>query len=267
MLHLLESSPAMRSGRARGAKAGGLPLSLALHGALIAAVVVVTARPHVVHGPPKPKDEHIVYVAPPKPLPATPAPAMPKAPTPKAAAPAPRPVTPRLPTPPAPTPTPEPPRVVANVPTADIPLNIPDVSAVSPNIAAKITDASDFSKKTTSSSSGGEVAPSSDAGEPGKVWSENTVDEPVQPLGSNPKPEYPEALRAQGVQADFTVQFVVDSTGRVETNTIEVPSETHSAFARIVRNVLSRSRYRPARAAGHKVAQLVQQRFAFQLDR
>ena len=59
------------------------------------------------------------------------------------------------------------------------------------------------------------------------------------------------------MEADFTVMFVVDSTGRVDDGTVEVPRDVHRLFADAVRYALSRSRYLPAQLAGRPVRQLV----------
>jgi TonB family protein len=278
MLHPFESSPGGHPGRrGKGRSASGLSASLVLHAGLIAGLVAITNTGEA-HTADKPKDEHIVYTAPPPP-PAplrAPEPERPKPPTAKPKAPA-APKIAQAPRPPAPAPTPvkaepapvAPPVAVAATSAPVATVSVPTVAVPSVDLASKATsgigfDSSKAVKTTTVASSGGEVER---AVEPGHVYSEHTVDEAVQPLGSNPRPEYPTSLKSSGVEADFTVKFVVDSTGRVKTETVEIVGEPHSLFERAVRSALSRSRYRPARAAGHKVAQLVAQRFAFQLDR
>ena len=61
--------------------------------------------------------------------------------------------------------------------------------------------------------------------------------------------------------------FVVDSTGRVDGSTLEVPKSVHRLFADAVRYTLSRSRYLPATLGGRPVRQLVAQEFVFRMRR
>src|SRR5262249_33015256 len=99
------------------------------------------------------------------------------------------------------------------------------------------------------------------------AYSAEVVDRVVTPLTDNPRPVYPSSLERQGIEADFTVKFVVDSTGRVDGSTLEVPTSVHSLFADAVRYALSRSRYLPATLGGRPVRQLVAQEFVFRMRR
>jgi TonB family protein len=97
------------------------------------------------------------------------------------------------------------------------------------------------------------------------IYTPDLVDEPVAPRPGNPKPRYPESLRAAGVEADVNVQFVVDSTGRVDEPSIKFQSHIHELFMDAIRVSLRRARFFPARLAGSLVPQLVQQEFRFEL--
>jgi TonB family protein len=97
------------------------------------------------------------------------------------------------------------------------------------------------------------------------IYTPDLVDEQVTPRPGNPKPRYPESLRAAGVEAEVNVQFVVDSTGQVNEPSIEFRSHVHQLFMDAIRASLRRARFFPARLAGNVVPQLVQQRFRFEI--
>jgi protein TonB len=62
-------------------------------------------------------------------------------------------------------------------------------------------------------------------------------------------------------------QFVVDTTGRAETNTFKVLKSDHDQFTQAVRNALPGMRFYPAEVGGRKVKQLVQQPFVFNISK
>jgi protein TonB len=97
------------------------------------------------------------------------------------------------------------------------------------------------------------------------IYTEDMVDRSVQERRGNPKPRYPSVLANQGIEGDFLVRFVVDSTGTVPDDKIEFPSTMHRLFAAAVRTALLRSRYLPAQLGGRAVAQQVIQEFRFRI--
>ena len=100
------------------------------------------------------------------------------------------------------------------------------------------------------------------------MWSEDVVDTPAAPLPGNPPPQYPAALRATGVEGQVVARFVVDTLGRVEPSSVELPAgDSDPRFATAVRDVLPRLRFRPAAVGGHRVRQRVQQPFTFAIVR
>jgi protein TonB len=101
----------------------------------------------------------------------------------------------------------------------------------------------------------------------GDAYTEDVVEKVVAPVGNNPRPRYPGQLQAREVEATFVVKFVVDSTGHVQSKSLEFPQATHRLFIKSVRDALLRSRFLPAELAGRRVPQLVQQRFSFVLER
>jgi TonB family protein len=104
---------------------------------------------------------------------------------------------------------------------------------------------------------------------PGKngAYTSDVVERVAWPQQDNPHPRYPDDMQRKGVEATFVVQFVVDSTGKVDAKTLDFPKETHPAFLKAVRDALLRSRYFPAELAGIRVRQLVQQQFTFVIAR
>ncbi len=93
------------------------------------------------------------------------------------------------------------------------------------------------------------------------------VDRPVRALSSNRAPVYPDVLRSHGIEGEVFARFVVDEAGRVDMKTFEVISASSPPFAAAVRYSIERARFKPAEAAGRRVAQLVEQHFQFRLDR
>jgi TonB family protein len=97
------------------------------------------------------------------------------------------------------------------------------------------------------------------------IHTASSVDRIVVPRADNPTPEYPASLRAASIVGEVLVQFVVDTTGRVDPATITVARTTHAQFGDAVRRWLVRTRYTPAEANGRRVPQLVQQEIGFSL--
>ncbi|HEY2163987.1 MAG TPA: TonB family protein [Gemmatimonadaceae bacterium] len=121
---------------------------------------------------------------------------------------------------------------------------------------------SDFSKGTTRLADA--VQPPAPLVNNG-IYTPDLVDEQVTPRPGNPKPRYPESLRTAGVEAEVSVLFVVDTTGRVDEPSIKFATHIHELFMDAIRVSLRRSRFFPARLAGSVVPQLVQQSFRFEL--
>lgn len=106
------------------------------------------------------------------------------------------------------------------------------------------------------------------AGPPeGGVHSVRQVEVPAAMLAGGRSPRYPESLRASRTEGRVVVQFVVDTTGRVEPGTVRVVSSSDDRFAAAVRTALPSLRFAPARAGGGRVRQLVELPFEFAIDR
>jgi TonB family protein len=91
------------------------------------------------------------------------------------------------------------------------------------------------------------------------------VDETVERYEESAAPVYPQDLIATGTEGQVQAIYVVDTTGRVDTTTIEVVQSDDPRFTESVRTALGGARFRPARRGGKPVRQLVQQRFRFQI--
>jgi protein TonB len=78
-------------------------------------------------------------------------------------------------------------------------------------------------------------------------------------------PRYPEVLRRAGVEGDVVVQFVVDTTGRIDMSAIQVMRSTHDAFTAAVRETLAKLRFAPATTGERKIRALAVMPFHFTL--
>jgi TonB family protein len=92
------------------------------------------------------------------------------------------------------------------------------------------------------------------------------VDEIVERYEGSAAPIYPRDLIATGTEGQVQAIYVVDTTGRVDTTTIQVVESDDPRFTESVRTALGGMRFRPARRGGKHVRQLVQQRFRFQIE-
>lgn len=92
-----------------------------------------------------------------------------------------------------------------------------------------------------------------------------TVERIVVPYPGNPAPRYPSMLAGAGVEGEVVTQYVVDTLGRVERESVVVLRSDMKEFERAVRDALAKMRFVPAEAGGRRVRQLVEQRFTFAL--
>ena len=92
-----------------------------------------------------------------------------------------------------------------------------------------------------------------------------TVEKAAAGAGDNPKPVYPSDLLNRMIEARFSVFFIVDTTGRIDPTTIEVPPSIEGGFAKAVRDVLVLWHFFPAEVRGRRVRQLMEQPFEFRI--
>lgn len=86
----------------------------------------------------------------------------------------------------------------------------------------------------------------------------DNVEQTARILDGGPDVGYPDAMWRSGVSGEATLEFVVDTTGRINWKTLSVVSCTHDAFATAVKEALVESRWEAAVRGGTRVAQIVQ---------
>jgi Gram-negative bacterial TonB protein C-terminal len=101
---------------------------------------------------------------------------------------------------------------------------------------------------------------------PDTAFSVLEVDEMVQRYPGSAAPVYPRDLLAVRMQGQVDAIYVVDTTGRVDTTTIQVMESNDPRFTASVRTALGGMRFRPARRGGKAVRQLVEQSFRFRIE-
>jgi len=100
---------------------------------------------------------------------------------------------------------------------------------------------------------------------PDTVFSVLEVDEMVERYEGSAAPVYPRDLLAMGAEGLVQAIYVVDTTGWVDTTTIQVVRSDDSRFTESVRTALGLMRFRPAKRAGKTVRQAVEQQFRFRI--
>jgi protein TonB len=141
--------------------------------------------------------------------------------------------------------------------------NLSGIDIVTPSgIEATATDAAAITGTGGGSVVAGGGAPDGDA-----IYSAALVDKSAIALPGNRTPVYPELLRKAGVEGSVLVQFIIDTTGALEPESVRIIKSDHELFSHAVRAVLDRHRFLPAEAGGHRVRMLVQQWFEFEVQR
>lgn len=88
------------------------------------------------------------------------------------------------------------------------------------------------------------------------------VDERPERL-SGPPLRYPLLLRRAGISGFVLIEFVINTSGRVEPSSIRIVSSSHAAFESAARETIRASIFRPGRVWGTVVRVLVQQQIDF----
>jgi TonB family protein len=105
------------------------------------------------------------------------------------------------------------------------------------------------------------MVPSSD-----QVYMESVVDERPEVL-SGPQLQYPDLLREASIQGRVLVQAIIDTTGRVEPQSVKVIQSPNPGFDQPAKNYVLRALFRPARLHGRAVRVLINLPIDFKIKR
>jgi TonB family protein len=108
------------------------------------------------------------------------------------------------------------------------------------------------------------VAPIATAQVTARVYAANEVDKPAGVTDNSAGPKYPDALRPLALGGRVIAQFVVDSTGTVDTTSILIDDSANPLFAASVRDALATMRFNAAVKGGQRVAEEIVQSFLFE---
>jgi TonB family protein len=97
------------------------------------------------------------------------------------------------------------------------------------------------------------------------VYSILNVEESAVRAEGSAAPIYPPELIAGGVEGSVLSSFVIDTTGRADTTTIDIAQSSHPLFTQSVRTAIPGMRFSPAMVQGRRVRQVVEQRFQFRI--
>ena len=86
-------------------------------------------------------------------------------------------------------------------------------------------------------------------------------------IAGSGSPRYPETLRSSGVEGQVVAVFVVNGSGRAETDSVRFLRSDNPLFEDAVRVALPRLRFVAAEIGGRKVRQLVQMPFVFTIGK
>lgn len=89
------------------------------------------------------------------------------------------------------------------------------------------------------------------------------VDSAARPREETLRPVYPDSLWRQQIAGRVVAEFVVDTLGRVERESVGIVSASDAQFAEAVRAALEVAEFEPAWRRGRRVRQYVQHRFVF----
>ena len=223
----------------------GTALSVVIHAGLISAAVYATA--HATIAAEKPKEEKVTLVEMKK----------------------------NDPPPPKEPPPPPPKNVVVAPPVAKgfqvltPPITIPDIIP-KVDLSKRITDASDFSGKGVAGgrANGDANIKSSPTVTTDQPYFEFQVEKVAAAVPGSLNAAYPEMLRANGGgEGKVTAQFVVDTTGRADMSTWKVLESTNDLFSQAAKDGVRKGKFYAAEIGGHRVKQLVQLPFTFNLNK
>jgi periplasmic protein TonB len=147
------------------------------------------------------------------------------------------------------------------------PIDIKRIDVILPPIGVGAVPVSpvDFPSSSSQASTGQDRnATGSSLGAP---FQADQVEKQVAFIQGSASPRYPDALRSSGIEGRVIAQFVVDATGRAETDSVRFLRSDNPLFEDAVRAALPRMRFAAAEIGGRKVRQLVQMPFVFTIGR
>lgn len=100
---------------------------------------------------------------------------------------------------------------------------------------------------------------------PDTIFTVLEVDRTVERYEGSAAPAYPDDMIAAGAEGVVRAEYVVDTTGQVDTATVNVVYSDDPRFTESVVTALGLTRFRPAKKAGKPVRQLVEQQFRFRI--
>lgn len=100
---------------------------------------------------------------------------------------------------------------------------------------------------------------------PDSVYSVLTLEESSVRAEGSAAPVYPSELIKAGIEGSVLTRYVIDTTGRADSTSLQILSATHPGFVRAVREALPGMRFAAASVQGQKVRQLVEQNFEFHI--
>jgi protein TonB len=150
--------------------------------------------------------------------------------------------------------------VLRRITLTEIPTTIPPIDLSAPATPDPGTGVVDFGPPGSTTLGGRGIPAARDTGS--GTWN---ASETLMRVISVIRPRYPEPLRNAGVSGHVLVQFVVDTTGRVEPRSAKIIESTHDLFSRAVLDVVGGLRFRPTEVNGRKVRALAEMPFEFVL--
>lgn len=97
------------------------------------------------------------------------------------------------------------------------------------------------------------------------VYSMLSIEESAVRSEGSAAPAYPREMLEKSVEGEVRTRYIIDTTGRADSASLQVMSATNAAFTQAVREALPGMRFSPAVVQGHKVRQLVEQNFEFRI--
>ena len=137
----------------------------------------------------------------------------------------------------------------------DIPTNIPPVNL------QEHFDPRDYSGVGVEGGVATGIVPGAD-----QVLSVDVVQEKPERL-SGPQPAYPPLLQQAGIEGRVMVQAIVDTSGRIEANSVRVVESANPGFDVPAKNAVLKSLFRPGRVYGRAVRVLVAIPIDFRIGR